>query len=259
MARIIAPTPTTSTTLIRPSGLAGLPDARLSRRRLALAVPAGLALLGTGTMRARAQDDDEEDEEQSVPIVSTRTGDLPSTGGARPGPMGLDPGPVSRAVGVAPVAIQVDAGVVQVDAEIEQLNIVDGVMQDPTGPWVVSWYQETGGLGQVGNLVAAGHINYWGVGDAVFANIQQLTEGDQITFTGEDEQRYSYTVQWTELVTVADLDTDSLLELVGPTEAENVTLLTCGGEFDYTTGEYLSRTVVRAERVDAPAGEDEGE
>jgi LPXTG-site transpeptidase (sortase) family protein len=219
---------------------------RFTRRRFGLAIPAGLAFLGLG--KASAQDDEQDEgEDQGVPIVSTRTGDVPSTGGARPGPVALDPGPVARATGVRPIALQVET--IGISAEIEQLNIVDGIMQDPTGPWVVSWYEETAGLGQVGNLVAAGHINYWNVGDAVFANIDDLQEGDPIVFTGEDEVQYTYAVQWTQLVEVATMDTDTLQDLVGPTEAENVTLITCGGEFDYNTGEYLSRTVVRGERV----------
>ncbi len=153
-----------------------------------------------------------------------------------------------------PIALQVES--IGISAEIEQLNIVDGIMQDPTGPWVVSWYQETAGLGQIGNLVAAGHINYWNVGDAVFANIDDLQEGDLIVFTGEDEVQYTFAVQWTQLVEVATMDTDTLQELVGPTDAENVTLVTCGGEFDYNTGEYLSRTVVRGERVPPETTED---
>ena len=96
----------------------------------------------------------------------------------------------------------------------------------------------------------------------VFANIDDLQEGDLIVFTGEDEVQYTFAVQWTQLVEVATMDTDTLQELVGPTDAENVTLVTCGGEFDYNTGEYLSRTVVRGERVlpetteDAEADED---
>ena len=233
--------------------------ARFSRRRFGMAVPAGLALLGLKS--ASAQDDDEEDQDegegQGALIVSTRAGDVPTTGGARPGPIALDPGPVSRASGVRPIALQVET--IGITAEIEQLNIVDGAMQDPTGPWVVSWYQETAGLGQVGNIVTAGHINYWGVGDAVFANIDDLEEGDQIVFTGEDEVQYTYAVQWSQLVEVATMDTDTLQELVGPTDAENVTLITCGGEFDYNTGEYLSRTVVRGERVPPEPTEDADE
>jgi len=144
------------------------------------------------------------------------------------------------------VAIQVEAA--DITAEIEYINIVDGIMQNPTGPFIVSWYEETSGLGAIGNAVFAGHVDYWDVGPAIFFNVRDLEEGDAIVVTGEDETRYTYNVVWKETVEVAGLTTDRIGELVGPTDDESVTLITCGGEFDYTTGEYLSRTVVRGER-----------
>ncbi|MBA3336459.1 MAG: class F sortase [Chloroflexia bacterium] len=182
-----------------------------------------------------------------VPIVSTRVGEVPTTGGMRPGPVGLVPPPASRPRGALPVAIQVEKALV--DAEIETVQIEDGVMQNPTGPWVVSWYQETARLGEPGNAVMAGHVDYWNVGPAVFYNLGDLVAGDEIQITGEDEEIYTYQVEWLETVQVADLTTERIQELIGQTEAESLTLITCGGEFDYENGEYLSRMVVRAVRV----------
>jgi hypothetical protein len=46
-----------------------------------------------------------------------------------------------------------------------------------------------------------------------------------------------------------------MAEIVAPTEEQVVTLFTCGGEFDYVNGEYLSRTVVRGERIIPEPGE----
>ena len=69
---------------------------------------------------------------------------------------------------------------------VETREIVDGVMQDPTGPWVVSWYKETGRLGVPDeNVVMAAHVDYWDVGPAVFYNIRVLAEGDVVDVTGE--------------------------------------------------------------------------
>ncbi len=42
----------------------------------------------------------------------------------------------------------------------------------------------------------------------------------------------------------------TITELVGQTEDPKLTLITCGGEFDYASGEYLSRMVVRAGLVE---------
>ena len=65
---------------------------------------------------------------------------MPTTGGLRPGPANAQSATRTPEVeGVVPVAIQIPNA--QVDAQVETNEIIDGVMQDPTGPWVVSWYK----------------------------------------------------------------------------------------------------------------------
>ncbi len=119
-------------------------------------------------------------------------------------------------------------------------------MLDPTGPWVVSWYKETPKLGAQGNTVMAGHVDYWDVGAAVFYNVKDLKKGDLITITGDDGKVYTYKVDWVRLYSTADAP---IQEIVGPTKKRALTLITCGGEFDYTNGVYLQRTVIRANYV----------
>jgi len=80
------------------------------------------------------------------------------------------------------------AGVV---AQVETAHIVDGVMQNPTGPWIASWHQETAKLGLVGNIVLAGHLDYWDVGRAVFYDVGHLQKGDRISMTGAYIQTYA--------------------------------------------------------------------
>jgi hypothetical protein len=165
---------------------------------------------------------------------------MPTTGGLRPGPLGLNPQPLTVA-GFTPVSISIQkAGV---DAIVETREIVDGVMQDPTGPWVVSWYKETGRLGVPDeNVVMAAHVDYWDVGPAVFYNIRVLAEGDEVDVTGDDGNVYRYAVEWQKLF---DADNAPIQDIVGPTDESALTLITCGGQFDYANGHYISRTVVR--------------
>jgi len=92
----------------------------------------------------------------------------------------------------------------------------------------------------------AGHIDYWNVGPAVFYSIDELLEGDEITVIADDGQVFTYAVEW---VRQYDADDVPLDEVVGSTGTESLTLITCGGTFDYTTAEYLNRTVVRATLV----------
>jgi len=179
-------------------------------------------------------------------IVSSVLGEVPTTGGARPGPVGHFPDPVEYRTGSLPVAIEIANAFV--NAQVEVTEIVDGVMLDPSGPWVISWYQESSKLGEIGNILMAGHLDYWDVGPAVLYNVNNLSEGDLISVTGDDGEIYTYSVLWRENFETANAP---IQDIVGPTEAESLTIITCGGPFDYVNGVYLQRTVVRAERVQA--------
>lgn len=178
----------------------------------------------------------------STTIKPTGVGPVPSTGASRPGPVNLVRAPSLSAV-IAPVGLTIDrAGV---DAGIERLRVVDGAMQDPSGPWEVAWYENLGSLGTIGNVVMAGHIDYWNVGPSVFFNLASVQPGDPIVVAGDDGQQYSYAVDW-----VRQFDSTSmpLDDVTGQTGEQSLTLITCGGAFDFVNGEYLQRTVVRAHR-----------
>lgn len=165
--------------------------------------------------------------------------------GLQAGPLGLNPTSPGAVPAQLPVAIMIpDAAI---DAGIEQNRIVDGIMLDPSGPWVVSWYEQTSRLGEPGNSVMAGHLDYWGVGPAVFYNLQTLQEEDEIQVTGDTGDVFTYQVTWTRLYQLEELNRQTINDLVGPTTLPSLTLITCGGEFDEATGQYLSRYVVRAE------------
>ena len=176
-------------------------------------------------------------------IRPTGPGEVPTTGARRPGPANSVGSP-TRPEGVAPIELTIDkAGI---DAGIEALRVVDGSMQDPSGPWIVAWYENLGSLGRIGNVVMAGHIDYWNVGPSVFYNLATLVPGDEIVVSGKDGKQYPFTVEW-----IQQFDSDSipLDEVTGSTDQQSLTLITCGGAFDYVNGHYLQRTVVRASRA----------
>lgn len=182
-------------------------------------------------------------------IISTSVGDIPTTGGMRPGPVGMQPPAAGIRVGVEPTALRSEeAGI---DAPIEPLQIVEGVMQNPSGPFVVGWYVETAQPGAEGNAVMSGHVDYWNVGAAVFWELppprQALAEGDPIVVIGADGSEITYAVEWQKMYSLDELTVETINgEIVGPTDVPSLTLITCGGEFDPVSGQYLSRYVVRA-------------
>lgn len=132
------------------------------------------------------------------------------------------------------------------------------VMEAPDGPWDIAWYDFTAHPGTGSNAVFSAHVDWYnigpggGPGGAVFWNLQNLQQGDLIEVKLNDGTLYQYSV-----VTKRQVDpSNDFSPIVGPTEAEMITLITCGGSFNTTVaGHYNARIVVQAERVtDAPAG-----
>jgi sortase (surface protein transpeptidase) len=226
-------------------------DKRQTRAAWALALLITLALVLSLLLPlvGAAQEADED-----VPTTEVLA-EVPSTGGSRMGPVvqassriaAPEPEPEPEVVaGVAPIALQVDK--FGIDAPIEIGTVVDGVMLDPSGPWVVSWYEPLGKVGEGGNVVMAGHVDYYTVGPAVFWNVRDLVPGDIVRLVGEDGQSYEYAVQWMQQYNVVTDLTPQVIQndIVGDTGEETLTLITCGGDFDPTTATYNQRWVLRA-------------
>lgn len=217
-----------------------------------------LALLAPSAPRAAfAQDDVEQDDtallDGSPAVVGA---EVPSYGAARPGPMRApttrndaaeDEEPAPE--GVPPVAVQIAKdGAMLVDAVIERLDIPEsGVMPDPTGPWVVSWYEDLPAPGEGGNVVMSGHVDYWEIGPAVFWPLETLDDGDVIQVYGENDEIFEYEFEWMRDYAIAELDEAGIQEIVGPTDDESLTIITCAtGTWDPVALEYTSRRVLRA-------------
>ncbi len=208
-----------------------------------------LLTLAFPLVTVQAQDDEEAPQALS---------EVPSYGAARPGPIRLAQAAGDAVAvdeeeaapeGVTPVSILIESA--GIDAPIERVDIVDGVMQNPSGPWVVSWYDDLPALGEGGNVVMAGHVDYWDTGPAVFWELPNLAEGDVIQVVGENGDVYEYSVQWSRLYDVATELTPEVIQsdVVGETDEESLTLITCGGDFNVDTQEYVSRRVLRAVRI----------
>lgn len=198
--------------------------------------------------------------QEDTDAESVALSEVPSTGASRPGPIlvnvteGVAPAEVAEAEipeGVAPIAFQIP--VFGVDAPIEIGSIVDGAMQDPTGPWVIAWYEQLGRLGQGTNVVVAGHVDYYTVGPAVLWGIKEpgIAPGELIMMTGEDGTVFEYAVEWSQQFDVATELTPDVIQndIVNHTGYEALTIVTCGGEFIPGMGEYTSRIIVRANAI----------
>jgi len=208
---------------------------------LALLMSLFLPILGAAAQEA-------EDQDGTTEVLA----EVPSTGARRPGPVILNSSRVRlpvRLTGFAPVEMVVNS--IGLTAPIEVGAIDEGVMRDPSGPWVVSWYEPLGKVGEGGNVVMAGHVDYWDTGPAIFAAVPSLQPGDVISIIGENGEQYDYAMEWSQLFNVATELTPEVIQtqIVGDTGQESLTLITCGGTFDAAAGEYLERWVLRANKI----------
>ena len=134
-----------------------------------------------------------------------------------------------------------------VDAPVVTLGVDDhGVMQSPSGPFEVGWYDFSARPGTGSNAVFSGHVDYASVGEAVFWDLRKLGPGDLIEVRLADGTVYQYLV----VSSVAyPSDEAPIAEIVGPTGKDTVTIITCTGTFHRDVHQYDHRLVVRAERL----------
>ena len=158
--------------------------------------------------------------------------------------------------GVTPVAIQIPA--IGLDAGVDALDIEDGMPEEPTGPWVVGWYWETGWLGEPGNAVMVGARDWSQVGRAVFFSLDQLLAGDEIDVVGADCRTYRFRIVSTDAYDKATAPLGEIFLRDAPNPL--LTIITDAEPFDEATGRYERSLIVRAELVESepvPTAEEE--
>jgi sortase (surface protein transpeptidase) len=146
--------------------------------------------------------------------------------------------------GAVPATLRIDA--IGVDAPVEVLEVVGGVMQQPTDEVHVAWYKESARLGEIGNIWLAGHLNWWTTPIAVFTDLGLVREGDDVVLLDAEGNAHAYVVEWVRQESNLEPPRE---EVLGMTDHPAVTLITCSGEWNSDISEYDARTVVRATAV----------
>jgi LPXTG-site transpeptidase (sortase) family protein len=163
-----------------------------------------------------------------------------------PIPLAPSPTPASPVERLIIPAIQVDAPV------MTKIVSSDRRMPDPEDPRSVIWYDFSaipglgGRPGGGGNSVLAGHFEYHDFGPAVFWNLGNLRQGDEIDLRLQDGTEYRYAARSNDVVDATSASWD---DIVASTSEESVTLITCAGTFDPLTQTYNQRRIVWATRI----------
>jgi len=129
-----------------------------------------------------------------------------------------------------------------IDAEVKyvpysgQSWLIGGLRQE------IAWMGDTSWPGLGGNTALAGHVDLFDGSDGPFRHLYDLAPGDEMqVYT----QRNIYTYRVREEVTVEDTD----MSILDPTEAPQLTLITCTG-WDEDLRLYIQRLVVYADLVE---------
>lgn len=156
----------------------------------------------------------------------------------------LDQNQAPRAL--APQRIRVDS--LGIDMAIEPVGLAaDGAMELPKDPSVAAWYRFGPSPASAGGAtVVAAHVDSLVYDIGPFAELASAAAGTEIVVTTEDGQERRYAVESVQTVTKADVPWDSIFDRAGPSR---LTLVTCGGEFDYDARSYLSNVIVSANPI----------
>ena len=163
----------------------------------------------------------------AVPEVPRRTADL--AGQAAPAS--------------APVRVQVPS--LGIDMPIEGVGLDGDAMALPANPAVAAWYRYGSAPGSpAGSTVVAAHVDSLVYNLGPFAELADAPAGTEIVLQTADGVAHRYTIASVDVVEKPAVPWAAVFDRLGP---PRLTLVTCGGEFDYDARRYLSNVLVTAE------------
>jgi hypothetical protein len=144
---------------------------------------------------------------------------------------------------VPPVRVQLAA--VGVDMEVVPVGVESsGFMELPPDPAIAGWYRfGPDPWSPDGNTVIAAHIDAPDYPIGPFANLRDLPADAEITVVAADGSTAAYGVATVTYYPKQELPTEALFAREG---TRALVLITCGGNFDETTGHYDDNVVVVA-------------
>jgi hypothetical protein len=222
---------------------------------IAASIAAGITLAFAGRHTLRWSPPPFPPRSEALPAAGLPAAGPPAAGrpaGSRPGRpavlhparAGNPPRPMARSV---PLALAIPA--IRVRARIIALGLrPDGSPAVPplSTPFVTGWYDPGPTPGAPGAAVIFGHVDSAAVGPAVFYDLGRLRTGDLIDVTLADRRTAVFRVYGAGLYLKTDFPS---LGVYGYTRWPTLRLITCGGEFDRRSGQYLGNVVVFAEYV----------
>ncbi len=156
-------------------------------------------------------------------------------------------GSAQAAATVAPVRLSIPQ--LNIDMRIDAMGLDgDGAMALPDNASDAGWYKFGPGVAnEAGATVIAAHVDSRHDGIGPFSRLKDASPGSTISVAGSDGSTVDYVV--TEVRSVGKIDAP-MAEVFDRAGDPRLTLVTCGGEFDSSTGHYVDNIILTA----IPAG-----
>jgi sortase (surface protein transpeptidase) len=122
----------------------------------------------------------------------------------------------------------------------------DGEMEVPPGAHPAGWFDRSPTPGALGPAVLAAHVD-WAGEPGAFAGIDELVPGDEVVVDRADGTTAVFTVDRVEEHPKEEFPAD---DVYGDIDHAGLRLITCGGSFDSSSGDYRSNVVVFARLTD---------
>ncbi|WP_203981657.1 class F sortase [Planosporangium flavigriseum] len=125
-----------------------------------------------------------------------------------------------------------------------QLN-PDRTVQVPplSNPMQAGWYALGPSPGEMGPSVILGHVDGHNE-PGIFFRLHEIRPGDLVLVTRQDGTTAQFVVHHTEQVSKDHFPTE---KVYGPTASPGLRLITCGGSFDWFSGNYRDNLIVFAD------------
>ncbi len=182
-------------------------------------------------------------------VRATRSGEIPSVGA----PVAAPQMPVYTAdldylaEQRAPEPVRLTVADLGIDMDVTDVGLLrDGTLEIPETAAVAGWYRAMAAPGaDDGIALIAAHVDS-PTGLGPFAALQDVSEGAEVDVELEDGATARYRVSAIEQTSKDTVDFERILD---GSLGHHLVLVTCGGEFNWSTRHYDDNVIVWAERV----------
>lgn len=145
---------------------------------------------------------------------------------------------------VTPIELTIER--LGIHAPIEPVGVLDNVMAVPKKIGDVGWYENGPRPGDEGSAVLAGHVNWTGGQDAVFALLHTIKIGDTVQVLNSIGVSDTFIVT---LIKDYPMDGDTTEVFSSSDGLQRLNLITCDGIWNKILKTHQSRLVVFTEKI----------